>query len=1798
MDFNPVQQIVPPISDSPNPVPEIQLLPSKPRTSHSFTQWLQGHRKKLLIGVGIAVLSVTTVLAARHLFLPLFQRGERITTASREVTLTPTNEDALGVDPASTFVLKSEMPLEVSTIQNAFRVSPALAYDVSKINDTSFSIAFPQALESGKIYRFQLVLPVEGEKAVDFSWAFQVKRPFRIIQTLPRDQATAVPLNSGIELTFTTDEYQDVDEYFEITPAVEGRFERHKRTVALVPKELKPATLYTVTVKKGLGLAGSDKRLEEDFRFQFETAEAENERASFRIGFDRNLSEFPSSEKPAYRLYVSDLNRPTIVAVDIYQLKGIDQFINALKQTDTIPVWARLARESSRFDPSDLPRVLNFNAPVQKFEYSGFIVFPQALSTGYYLLDASANERRFQTWLQVTDIATYLTTSNTKTLAWVQDIGRNEPASGATIRLVDSTVSQQTNGEGVAFFETPQEVVTAQHRRYYTVTGPSGASSVVPVDQHGGPYGYSYYGGYFGGYDGMASPRDQYWTYLYLDRPIYLPHDTVGYWGVIRDRDRTEKVDNLKLTLTRSEYHSYDFQSVTLLERNLDVSDTGAFIGEIPLTNVQPGYYSVSIVRGDDEIVNTGFSVETYTKPAYQMTLEPDKKAIFSGETVNFEGHTQFFEGTPVSRVKLSYSGPTSGEIESDDEGKFAITYTPPYEEGDTFYSSYPKMEGMNIAPTVSEEGDIEGFANVQVFGPRLALNATPKIDAGTGRVSFSAHHITLERLNNGTAKDSSDYLGEPVTGQAITGKLFEHRWDKQEAGEYYDFINKTTAKRYQYTDVKTFLVDVSVTTDQNGQAVYQFPVETEKFYQLDAETTDADGRRAVSTAYLYGSRSDQDQYRNQYYNLDTGRTSNDYHLGERVGLRMKRGQEDLPSGPGHQYLFRLAQRGLRSYRVGSSSEYTFSFEGTFVPNIVAKGIYWNGVTFFESDSTSLTFAKDDRKLAIEVVTDQASYRPKDTATLAVTVRDKNGVGQLSDVNISLVDEAIFKIQGQEVDTLGELYRFIPSGVIQSYASHQYPLEAGAEGGGGCFLAGTKILLPGDLEKNIEDVKTGDTILTRENERSHWMVEARVLKTTKHLVSSYLLINEVFRVTPEHNLYVNGRWMVAEDVRLGDHLLDRSDQWIPVTSIEERHAKVQVYNLEIQDRETFFADRFYVHNQKGRELFVDRTFFGAVRTDRAGNGSVQLKLPDNLTSWRITTQAISDALGAGHGTTLLPVKLPFFVDMVLNTQYLEGDKPVMTIRSFGDELSSGQAVTFGVEAPSLGIPERQTFEARAFERVAVPLPALPVGTHRVTVSGKSGNREDKVIRQITVVKSFRTRAETTSEQLSSTTKPTGSDQGTTTIVFTDQNRGRFYSTLARLSGAYGDRLDQKLARLVARALLSEYFGEEEDPETFTSGNYQEPSGGLTLFPYSDADLALSANAAIVARDRFDQNALAQYFYKVLDDRNEGRERATIALSGLAALEEPVLVPIKRMLRVTDLSLTERLALTRGLALLGDIESSRAELQDILEDHGEKLDPFVRIKSGADQDDLLELTAQAAVVAAVTGEEHADGLFQYITRNATKDILLYLEQLAYMKSVLPRTTPQGVQFTYVLGGKRVTKQLEKGEIFRLELLPQERSDIRFEDIQGNVGVTTRYAVPVDQGIRTDSTISVRREYQPHGRAITREFSESDLVQVNLPYSLSDKALDGCYQVTDYLPAGLKIVSKPYSRGISDQNVWYPYEINGQRISFCVSKGSSGKPIRYYARVVSKGDFTAEGPIMQSLRSVGSFNLSDSTSVTIK
>src|SRR4029077_3618648 len=105
------------------------------------------------------------------------------------------------------------------------------------------------------------------------TWAFQASQPLRVVGTLPEDGSAEVPTHTGIEVTFDQDGVTDAESHISIEPATKGRFEQHERTVVFVPdRPLKPATIYTVTVSRGVSVGATGEVSDVETLFRFETA--------------------------------------------------------------------------------------------------------------------------------------------------------------------------------------------------------------------------------------------------------------------------------------------------------------------------------------------------------------------------------------------------------------------------------------------------------------------------------------------------------------------------------------------------------------------------------------------------------------------------------------------------------------------------------------------------------------------------------------------------------------------------------------------------------------------------------------------------------------------------------------------------------------------------------------------------------------------------------------------------------------------------------------------------------------------------------------------------------------------------------------------------------------------------------------------------------------------------------------------------------------------------------------------------------------------------------------------------------------------------------------------------------------------------------------------------------------------------------------------------------------------------------------------------------------------------------------
>lgn len=1602
-------------------------------------------------------------------------------------SLTAAEFDAGGIAPNTSFVLAAQEGSSLDHVKDRLEVDPPAKLRFEDVSSNQVTITLEEPLADGQVYRFTLLDEADGVPAR--VWAFQVQRPLRIVQTLPRDQSTDVPLDTGIEMTFSHEGVSALADYFSIEPPVQGRFETHKRTVVFVPrKPLTAATVYTVTLRAGIGLEGTDQTLAEDFVFRFETgAEKRGEEPAPSVQLSRTVFESPTGEPPVLGLftwyYGEEPPAAESMSFAVYRFPSVDAFLDSLAEFDALPAWAYLARSQFHHDTTGLEQAVMFQGtPEPAGEYGDlFVRFPAPLPAGFYLVQVDASTGSVQGWLQVTDVATYASIGLDNSLVWANDVSSGGPIEGARVRGVGSALDVATGPDGIAFFETPDDLVRVRPSPFgygtssvvgnLVVEALDGRIAVVPLGDVFSGFRYFGYRAY--GYEGDPS---HYWRFLYTDRHLYRPTDTVRFWGLVRARQNPPSSQEVTVRITGSGLAEYEYEPVLIAEETLATSSAGTFIGEISFAGVSAGYYNLEARVGDQTMVSTYVEVRDFVKPAYKIDVTPDRKAVYVGETVNFEISAEFFDGSPVPNLDLKYSeysGLVGGQLKTDAGGRAAVAARAP-EIGDP-YTPFRSFS-LDVVPQLAEEGEITGTAWVRVFSAAVAFDEVrTDFQDAQAVVEGQVRAVDLDRINSEEAEHSGDFMGAPVSGRQVEVQVAEVSYEQIQTGEYYDFIDKIVRPRYRYEERRNTIGTFEAITEGDGRFTVGFAASEDLSYEVTLAATDDTGRRATFRTGVYG-RFGAYYLDRPYLAPPTSRpsaygfTENAYAPGGTVDLTMRLGPDELPSGGPNRYLFYFAQNGLRDYDVQDTPHLTFPFEDRDIPSIHVVGVRFTGTTYQEvAYGYTARLDPKERELAVRVEPGQERYEPGDEATLNVTVTDPQGKGVKAEVLLSAVDEAIFRLQepgyDYERNILEQLYQPVDPGILRTYASHQYPgPTGGAERGG---------------------------------------------------------------------------------------------------------------------------------DGGPRDDFKDVAFFGTLTTGTDGRGHISFKLPDNLTSWRVTALAVTDSLYAGSSLTPVPVGLPFFVDVILNRDYLTSDKPMLRVRAFGEELSAGDGVSFQVSAPTLGLSEPLTAEGVAFQPVDIPLPDLSEGSHDLVIEGRHGSLNDSLKRAINVLPSRLVRAEAHFTELTPGLSLESSPDRPTRVVFSDHNRGRYLPALQSLSWTWGDRVDQMLARALSQEMLGAHFGQRSfaAPAEFEGALYQTPDdGGIALFPYADDDLALSARVAAVAPDRFGQQALSAYFRGVYDNENETRERAVIALYGLAALGEPVLPAVQAAAAAGDLEWRERLYVALAAQELGDEDTALRLERALLEQYGERRGPAVRLRVGVDQDDILEATSLAAILAAGIGDSLAPDLFEYTLSNYTKDILVELEQISYLVNALPRLSPQRVRFAYALDGKRREVELERGRSLTLLVSPEELSALNPEPLEGRVGAATFYLAPFDPAaVERDQDVNISRVFQgPSGGPLI--LRDGELVRVVLSYTLGPQALDGCYQVSDVLPSGLKAVTRLYQWGITDRNVTYPYSVEGQRVSFCVDKRYSRSPIVYYARISGRGEFTAEPAVIQSQKAPESINLS--------
>jgi len=129
----------------------------------------------------------------------------------------------------------------------------------------------------------------------------------------------------------------------------------------------------------------------------------------------------------------------------------------------------------------------------------------------------------------------------------------------------------------------------------------------------------------------------------------------------------------------------------------------------------------------------------------------------------------------------------------------------------------------------------------------------------------------------------------------------------------------------------------------------------------------------------------------------------------------------------------------------------------------------------------------------------------------------------------------------------------------------------------GSFLPETRILMADGVYKRIADIQIGERVISLDPYTNEEYI-SEVLEHITHETLEYLIINGMLKISPEHNIWSNGEFKRAGELKIGDCLLDSFNREIPIKTIEKIEIETVVHDLNVTFPHTFYAEGFLVHN--------------------------------------------------------------------------------------------------------------------------------------------------------------------------------------------------------------------------------------------------------------------------------------------------------------------------------------------------------------------------------------------------------------------------------------------------------------------------------------------------------------------------------------------------------------------------------------------------------------------------------------------
>ena len=647
-----------------------------------------------------------------------------------------------------------------------------------------------------------------------------------------------------------------------------------------------------------------------------------------------------------------------------------------------------------------------------------------------------------------TDANVTLKASGSEALAWVTDLKSGQPIPGVNVRFTDgkNDVSAATDRDGVASVKLP--VGRKPWEGFIAVAGPANSAS--------GPFGVASsnwadgIGAWEFGLPGGAEAQP-YAGYVYTDRPIYRPGQTMYFKAIIRrDNDATYSLPapGQPVTVTIN-----DDQGNMVMQRRQVLNPLGAVDGSLQLgPDAATGFYYVNVRLNEETGFGVGFQVAEYRKPEYQVSSQTNKPEYAQGEQIHVTAQASYFFGGPVKNAKVNWTL-TSGDAPFEYKGPGWYSFSD-FDWWDTNQSSpFGGVISQGTGTTDSDgkvtftvPADISKFKGSQRFtfdvtiqdlnNQAVSTQASAIVHKGQFYIGLSPRGYVLQSGQKGQVDVLTvDPQSKPVANQSVDLVVSQVEWrsvrEQLEDGNY-----------YWVTQPKlTGVLTQTVTTDANGAAVLEWTPPSAGEYKVDAKARDANGNTIRSGAYVWVAGSDYVAWRQENNDrIKLVADKDEYQIGDTAEVLIP-----SPYQGKVKALVTIERGKVISHQVidlsTNSQVLKLPITDQYVPNAfvsvaIVKGIdATSPAPSFKMGLTQLKVSTEQRQLSVlatprisgaktanltNTVTDTAKISetlqvaPRATVTWDVQTLDANGKGVPADVSLALVDKAVLTLASDQ----------------------------------------------------------------------------------------------------------------------------------------------------------------------------------------------------------------------------------------------------------------------------------------------------------------------------------------------------------------------------------------------------------------------------------------------------------------------------------------------------------------------------------------------------------------------------------------------------------------------------------------------------------------------------------------------------------------------------------------------------------------------------------------------------------------